>query len=124
MSKRASLQLFLRYHHQEHPQPPQSILEGDNTTAPSGISIRNESGHKVHVSRLSVCPTNTLFPHSHTSLLLFPNTQPRSCPLLFGLPLGDSASGPVLFRIIMAWQVAAQLLLQASTQKAVSPPTF
>lgn len=32
----------------------------------------------------------------------------NSCPLLFGLSLGDAASRPVLFGIIVAWQVATK----------------
>lgn len=45
----------------------------------------------------------------------------NSCPLIFGLSLGDAASGPVLFGIIMAWQVAAIPIAGINPASKVSP---
>lgn len=108
-----SLQLLLWYHLQAHPQPPESTLEGESTTTPSGVSIRSESGHG------DACFKALCLPHKHlVSPLpdLFAVISKHSASKLssrFGLSLGVAASGLLLFRIITAWQVAAKTYLDS-----------
>lgn len=79
-----SLQLLIRYHHQADPQTLKSILEGKSTTALSGILNKSKSSH-THFKTLHF-PVITLFPHSSTSLLSFPSTQPAVVFLLQFIP--------------------------------------
>lgn len=84
LRRQVSLQLLLRYRHQADPQTLKSILEGKSTTALSGISNRSKSSHtrfKTLHFRVII-----LFPHSSTSLLSFPSTQPAVVLLFQFIP--------------------------------------